>query len=192
MEYNKNIDFYKNLLYRDEMAFITQFNRETDIDMRDEDGDTCLHEAIRYDKVQVVRYLVRRGIDLNLQNYHQQTPLHLLCECWRPVSLIKFLVHHGAQLEPKLLFIAVQRDNYELVEYLIHYGVHVNSVDHNNRTPLHIAVINNRDRCLRKLLNMGADILASDCQDKRAIDYCRDLDSFNLISSYDVPIKEPE
>ena len=59
-----------------------------------------------------IAYFVEKGVDINLADIHNRTPLH-----------------HAA--------LNVQQD---AIDYIIAYGANVNAVDSSGRTPLHYAV----------------------------------------------------
>ena len=47
-----------------------------DVNARDEDDQTALHEAAHKGHIDVVRFLVENGADVNARNKYDQTPLH--------------------------------------------------------------------------------------------------------------------
>lgn len=57
--------------------------------------NTCLHWAVQYGQVEVVRTLLQNGASPNIQNGFMETPLHVACDYYNPL-IIKDLILYGA------------------------------------------------------------------------------------------------
>jgi len=65
-----------------------------------ENGDTFLHMAIMYQQIELVGYLITKGVDVNIQNDDLNTPLHLAMEMTNTnKEIIQLLLDSKASLE---------------------------------------------------------------------------------------------
>ena len=85
----------KNLEISNEMAKRILIR---DINFKDQFGNTKLHNASKYGKIEEVKFLVGLGSNVTSINYNQKTPLHLAEENGRS-EVIKFLLKNGARNE---------------------------------------------------------------------------------------------
>ena len=83
----------KNLEISNEMAKRILIR---DINFKDQFGNTKLHNASKYGKIEEVKFLVGLGSNVTSINYNQKTPLHLAEENGRS-EVIKFLLKNGAR-----------------------------------------------------------------------------------------------
>jgi len=103
-----------------------------DIGVRDKDGNTVVHCAVR-DGVDIVKMFVQlRGNLVTATNNFQETPLHT----------------------------AVRSGQLDIAEFLLASGAHVNARDKDGVTPLHIAVEKRNTPMVNLLLQYHADINA--------------------------------
>jgi ankyrin repeat protein len=56
-----------------------------------------------------------------------------------------------------LIHISAMNGDHQIMSYLIHKGLHVNSVDNYGNTPLHYAVRGNFIKCIQMLVEKDAD-----------------------------------
>lgn len=97
-----------------------------DLNIKNKEGQTplCIVSKCRYD---LVKLLVEKGADINLQSDEIISPLH-----W-----------------------AVEFDNEEIVEYLLSKGADIYSRDHSYETPLHWAAWTGHHKSASLLLAYG-------------------------------------
>lgn len=69
-----------------------------DINFKDQFGNTKLHHASKYGKIEEVKFLVGLGSNITSTNNNQKTPLYLAEENGRS-EVIKFLLKNGARNE---------------------------------------------------------------------------------------------
>jgi len=74
--------------------------------VKDEFGNTLLHYAAANGQIEVVKFLVENGLDVNVKNKYGLTPLHMASECGF-VDVAKYLVSKGADVNSKGLQIDV-------------------------------------------------------------------------------------
>jgi len=142
-------------------------SKGANIHYSDEDdpfGATCLSEASRRGKAQIVQLLIDQGVSVDDKISHDITALHLACERGH-IDVVRVLLDNHAQPSPAELFnldtplhYAAANDHDAICALLISHGVDANLRNRTGDTPLHIAVANDRLRATTKLLSLGADL----------------------------------
>ncbi|WP_375316602.1 ankyrin repeat domain-containing protein [Wolbachia endosymbiont (group A) of Colletes cunicularius] len=144
--------------------FIEQLIRKeriSSVNVPSNHGETFLHLAAKNDKLDIVQYLVNeKGADITAINTDKKTPKDLATEknC---TSVVEFL----EQAQQEKLFNAAKQGNLDIVRSLISQGANVDSRDHNNLTPLHVATYNGHLELVKCLLEKGANVLAKNNHD---------------------------
>jgi ankyrin repeat protein len=100
---------------------------------KNEDKNTPLHLASKYNNSQLVTYLIKNGAKVDEVNKYGQTPLHLAS-------------HDG---------------NNNIVNILIDNNATIDAKDNDDNTPLHYASADNHIDVVETLLKHGADINAN-------------------------------
>ncbi|XP_053620002.1 BRCA1-associated RING domain protein 1-like [Plodia interpunctella] len=103
---------------------------------RNQKGETLLHIACRFGKMDKVMELLSNGANTNTKDYAGWTPLHEV----------------------------VQNGNLDLVILLLQYNAMVNVPGQSNETPLHEAVRYNHVDIVKELVRNGADINSRNCK----------------------------
>ncbi|KAJ8521330.1 hypothetical protein ON010_g17836 [Phytophthora cinnamomi] len=133
-----------------------------DANATDEQGKTLLMIAAQCSQMDVVRFLVDRGADLNaVDNLNNSTPL-LRDE----LPMIWLLIEAGADVNAadnwglSSLFYGAVNSNLDVIQLLVESGADINAVDSRKHPPLMIAA----RRCwldgVQFLVNCGADVNA--------------------------------
>ena len=99
------------------------------MDMVDDDGNSPLHIATKYDCANLVTYFLFLNSDINLKNKLNETPMK----------------------------IAVIRKYYQIMNILIDNGADTETEDYNGNRPLHIAAENGMRGMAEKLIEKGCD-----------------------------------
>ena len=132
---------------------------------------TALHSASAQGHLQVVRYLLRYGVDVNLRDSGLETPL--LLASWKGhCDVIRCLLEHGAdvdlrdQFQHTPLMLAVYW-GVDAVRLLLEHCAEVNTQDEIGLTPLHHSIRGpsfkaERPQIVQLLLKHGADANARD------------------------------
>ena len=102
---------------------------------------TALHSASSEGHLQVVRYLLRYGVDVNLRDSGLETPL--LLACWRKhYDVVQCLLEHGADVDLRdqfqhtpLMFATSCR--VDVVRLLLEHNPEANAQDKDGLTALH-------------------------------------------------------
>lgn len=133
------------------------------INLKDKQGRTPLHIAIRERYQEGTDVLLHAGVDVNIQDNYGNTPLH---ESIHSSHIVSALLDHGAlpnvrnsDLETPL-HLAVRERNKPVVELIISGGGDVNAKNKYENTPLHIAVVDGSYDIIKLLLDKGAEVNA--------------------------------
>ena len=135
---------------------------------------TALHSASFAGHLQVVRSLLRRGVDVNVRGYQNRTSLLFASDSGHH-DVVQCLIDHRADVNSREddhntpLIWAAYHGRLDVVRILLEHHADVNSLDNYTRTPLHNVVWGSRDvltedhrRLVRLLLEHGADVDAKD------------------------------
>ena len=132
-----------------------------------DDSGSALHVAVDSEFDAVVRLLLERGVDPNLQDGSKQSPLHLTTENRRDI-IARLLIDSGADINAR------DREgrtplhrckSLAVAKLLVGKGADVNAVDDSGYTPLHWAATpreNVNPPTIQFLLSEGADVNRTD------------------------------
>ncbi|KAN0127948.1 Ankyrin repeat-containing domain protein [Lactarius tabidus] len=128
---------------------------------------TALHAASIQGRLQVVHYLLRRGVDVNVRDSGLDTSL--LLASWKGHGdVVQCLLEHGAdvnlrdQYDNTPLYLAANYGHIDAVRLLLEHHADVQSPTKTGRTPLHGVVMGqsftvDRPQIVRLLLKHGAN-----------------------------------
>ena len=141
-----------------------------DVNEKDKYGDTPLHYAAGYGRINVVKLLMEKGANPNAKNENGATPLHHAMYKSGNAETVKELIKGGADVRAKtkigntaLHLLASRRSpvvTEEIFKVLIKNGANVKAVDKDKDTPLHSAARNGNARLVKLLIQNGADVKA--------------------------------
>lgn len=140
-------------------------------------GWTPLQRAVYFNHMDIVKFMISKGADLDLTTPNGETALHWAIKLGH-TKLSKFLIANNANADIKdkwgltPLQIAVENGYVEIVKILIERGVELNRKEsHYGRTLLHLASINGHLDIVKILLDHGMDVDAIDNNGKNSLDY---------------------
>jgi len=153
-----------------------------DVNAREDDGLTSLHEAsnsacsIRIHNVvqslpDTIQLLLEHGADVNMRTLNNSTPLHKAVGSGS-VEIVCMLLEHGANVSAKdnkgktPLHKAARNRRDEVVRVLLERGANVGAKDDEGRTPLHKAAEYGKDKVVQVLLEHGANVGVKDNEGK--------------------------
>ena len=128
--------------------------------------------------LQVVKYLIEKGIDVETKDNHGGTSL--IKSVWHgKINVIKYLIEEkGANIEVRdnrgntALLYAVCRGYFDIIKYLIEeVGVNIEDRDDENNTPLIYSSLFGNIEITKFLIEKGANTLSKDYLGKTFIEY---------------------
>ena len=135
------------------------------------EGDHCFLYDSEILNIEVVKYLIEHGADINAKNINNNTPLILACCYCEDIELIIYLLMHGAEVnaitktgETPLLITSQlnNRNKKTIIRYLIAFGADVNAINNEGYTTL-MNICMSRDNMyeiLKCLIDLGVDVNA--------------------------------
>ena len=115
---------------------------------QDNEGNTQLHHACLYGKVNIVRYLIRQNCDPGVANKKRELPLHIAC-AQRSLEIVKLVSGRGVDCNATVtasisgdtpLHIACRSQQCEFARYLVEKRhCDPNIYNSNGELPLHVA-----------------------------------------------------
>ena len=146
-------------------------NAGADPNITSENGDTCLHDAVKNgSSKEVLQAIIDHSADLNATNKKNETALMLACGEGNK-DVIDILLNSGADVNAKSknnmtgLMIACCKGNKDVINVLLNAGADPNIASDNGDTCLHYAALNNHcTEVLQAIINHGIDVNATDKQ----------------------------
>ncbi|XP_052775475.1 transient receptor potential cation channel subfamily A member 1-like [Mya arenaria] len=160
-----------------EMVQLLLYTDGCQLESRDEDQLTPLHEACQLKQAYVAKYLIHHGADLDARDISNSTPLLFaaaegLTEIldlilnktveWKGLAGKGAILNHTDNEGNSALHLAVQNNKLEAIDLLLDHGAEINMQTNTNYTPLHMAVIGGHIAIVKELLYRGADLEARD------------------------------
>lgn len=159
------------------------------------DRNSLLLVATKRNYIDVVRYLVKKGVDINFQETIRDnlTPL-MIASRFNSHQLVELLLNNGAIINQRsltcgntALHLAVKNDNRITVDILLFHGANTNITNNDGFTPLHKAVIYNASiDIIKKLLRYKADVNIRDNEEENTgltpLDIAMSCNNYEIIS----------
>lgn len=126
-----------------DMANLLISKYKVDAGQPGKDGNTLLHLASYYNKVEAIRYALKLGCNVNVKNNNWDTPLHI-ATTQQHKDAVQTLIAHKADLLALNqnnffpLFEAIQTGNLEMVKFFEETATSIRNRNH-ELDPLHIA-----------------------------------------------------
>ncbi|GCC27756.1 hypothetical protein chiPu_0006182 [Chiloscyllium punctatum] len=135
--------------YEIDLAFLeTLLQQGANINFKDVNGCTVLHEVARNWHVDIAIFLVEQGADVNQTDVFGRTALHVAAAA-NNVEMIKFLIQEKANVDQVSegdmltpMHCAAKHDGLEAVECLYEHHANIHRKDARKRTPLFLAAAN--------------------------------------------------
>lgn len=124
----------------------------------DKDNRTFLHHAIMSRKIELVEYLIQKGLNIDAEDKEYKTPLHYACLTGNREIVYQLLgnkckvnVKDANGLSP--LMICLKKHHFELADDLILFNANINFKRDNGYTVLHDAVTNEDLESVKWIIN---------------------------------------
>jgi len=151
-------------------------NNRTKIDEKNEHGSTFIHIAVDNGNIEVLKYLVSQGANVNVKDNYGKTPLQAAVNK-NNLEMVEYLISHGADVNVKDYFSrsplhdAAIIGNIETVQILISHGAQINAKDNMNKSPLHHSVEKGHKEITQYLLSKNAAVNTKDVRGKYPLHY---------------------
>jgi ankyrin repeat protein len=146
-----------------EFKFLTINNIEDNITFRDNNYIYYLYYAIRHDDIELLKYVLDMGINLNINLFDDgYTPLYLASKHGYE-HIVKLLLDYGAltnfktEQDDTALSVSIQHGHNEIVKILLEFGSNPNLKGSNDTTPLYWAIKKNNNEIVQLLLEHKAE-----------------------------------
>ncbi len=119
--------------------------------------------AIEKGRLDILKYLIRNKINLEVRDYEDDTSLLRISRKINSWETFKYLIDHGANINAKDrsgntgLIIEAGNGNEERVKYLIDHGADVNAQNRRRLTALYYAAPSGHENIVKYLVEYGAD-----------------------------------
>lgn len=151
---------------------------KVDINSKDKNGYTVLHQAVQSDDKVLKRVLDESDIDVDVENSDKNRPLHYFCQSFKspncPEPFQTFIKkgcnvnaqnNNGEAPLHKAIFNSSVR--LMMVDLLLKNGADVNLLNSSGESCLHYAVRLGRDDLVSVLLKAGADVTIAGSKEKK-------------------------
>lgn len=171
-----NINYSSAAGMLDRVKYLVEEEKADVNEVDEKDGKTPLMRAVKNEKINVIKYLIKQGANINVTDIKLSSPLieaALNCN----IEIIDLLLEHGADLELKTpdgftaLFRCASESKIMSMEYLIAKGADLEARDKRGYTPLLAAIIYENTDAVELLIQKGADIFVIDDDDYNALTY---------------------
>ncbi|KAJ5995518.1 hypothetical protein N7481_002495 [Penicillium waksmanii] len=126
------------------IALLSQGARIDYVDSKD--GQTPLHKACSSGNSEIVKFIIRRGADVDVRDFLGNTPLHVACST-RNEGAVKLLIEGGADVNQIMntgetaLHVASNFGEVGIVRLLLETDAEIDIKGNDGRTPLHKAAL---------------------------------------------------
>ncbi|KAK1942935.1 Ankyrin-1 [Phytophthora citrophthora] len=149
-------------------------NHHADVNAKDSDGDTALHEAVYNKTTECARVLIySNSIDLDTQNSSQWTPL-MAAAPRDLVEIVSLLLQKKVSTNTRTidgrsaLHIAAEEGKVDVVRLLLQHGAPIDSVTKAKLTPLMLAAYRGHRETMKVLIESGASLTCKNKKDQNA------------------------
>jgi ankyrin repeat protein len=175
-----------------------------DVNHTGDQGQTALLMVAARGTISLAELLLENGADINHANEFGQTALTSCAWSRNPDGMSKFLIMHGAEVNPEgsttttPLHRAARHSELPMVENLVNNGAQVNRIDEDGFTPLHYAITSRNDETAKYLvengafLNVGDKMLGDTELHMAAMMGSPDLVEFLVAQGSDITLKNKE
>jgi len=160
---------------------------EGKVNMKDMDGDTSLHYAAGEGNLEVTKYLVEHGANIEAANKWGNTPI-LAAVIGRKLETSRYLVEQGVNIHVTNewgitpLISAASRGELEIIKLLIANGADIEAKSDKGNTALMWASRSGHVNAVRYLVDMGADKSALNKKKQSAYSIAQEIDRADIMS----------
>jgi ankyrin repeat protein len=144
------------------------------VDSLDERGNTPLMSAIGLKNIEITKYLIAEGSNINFKNKSGNTPLHLAADR-NLIDVVNLLLEKGSEInaannyQMTPLFSAIERNNVDVARILLDHSANVNFNSPVFGCPIHRVIYVRSPELLNLLLTKKVKLEAKDANGKTAL-----------------------
>ncbi|OQR81522.1 serine/threonine-protein phosphatase 6 regulatory ankyrin repeat subunit C-like [Thraustotheca clavata] len=170
---------------------IKEFGPKIAIDYRGDQyavGDTLIHTACRMHQLELLKYFIHIGVDINGRNGIGVSPLYI-CSATGALPFVEVLIRAHASVRgncgpngDSALHVAVQENHFQIARLLVHAQADINGTTGAGDTPLHIASMHGHIAMVAYLLRKGADVSKENLRGETALMKACQLDHASVVT----------
>jgi hypothetical protein len=136
-----------------------------------------LHLAAKGNHLNIARFLIENGADINARNSYHATPLYLALKR-KKADVAEHLIQQGADSNKRCfgqrtpLHMALKTKQHDLAMMLIEKGANINDRDYWGWSPLHYALRYENPAIAKTLIRAGAEVNVATVQKWTPLHYC--------------------
>lgn len=168
---------------------------KVELNTHDDAGNTILHEAIKGQNQFLIEFLLEKGADATIKNRKGETALRVAIKNFVNKDIVLKILKNikvvSDEDKTATLLWAVKWKHNEIVKDLIKTGVFLNSKNEENKTALHIALVNLNYDMAKLLIVNGAEPNVENNHGLTPLHYAAmygQLDIVNLLIQYGADI----
>lgn len=127
-------------------------------------GNTLLMHAIKNNNVEIIKYLIDKGADVNEKDRYNKTVLIHAVSNITDLNIIELLINAGANVNAEdicgfdvINYAAMKNTNPEIIKLLMNKGSNVKRIYNNGFTLAHYAATNPNSEIMQLLIDNGVD-----------------------------------
>jgi len=160
------------------------------INEKESNGDPPIHYASYRGNIELIKYLVENGADINVKNDKGLNVMHLASQGDSPASLVYFKEYHNFDytltdnIGSTPLHWACYTSSEFSFQFLLSFeNINLNVQDNDGVTPLHCSVMAKKGSIIKKLLQNNVDKTIKDKKGRTAYDLSNDRQIKDIINS---------
>lgn len=135
-------------------------NNTYDINIQNKDGKSLLHYAVLGSAFEVIKELIKRGININILDNNNESAIF---DCARKakIEIAKILIINNINLNQKnkqgesLIHLASYKGDIDFINLLVENDIKINTTTNEGLYPVHYAVISSNINIIKPLLNIS-------------------------------------
>ncbi|WP_338769571.1 ankyrin repeat domain-containing protein [Bernardetia sp. ABR2-2B] len=192
--YSQDINLSKrkvtNLIVNEDIDSLEKLiNHGLDINKQYRRGETLLHIATYQEKVSVVKWLIQKGADVNIQSNNTfSTPLNISSFLfYRNDSISELLIKNGAKSDIYRKISPLQQtifdNNEKILKLLLDYNADVNAHCEEccNRSAFLFCCYSGNQNLLNILIDNNADYTHLDCDGENGLMYAIEAENIDIV-----------
>lgn len=149
---------YYSILFNNIKAFDILIENGSKLTIKDKKTNDAIHLAVKYQRIELLKKILKLDINVNSINTNGETALHVACN-YNYTNIAILLIDSGSDINIQdykqkatpLLYTIIQ-NNFDLIELLILKKADINLQDYYGNTALHLAIIEKTKRSISILL----------------------------------------